>query len=435
MTVVIFLGPTMAHDVARSLLSGVYLPPASRGDVYTVAKSRPWAIAIIDGFFHRVPSVLHKEILWAMSRGIHVYGSSSMGALRAAELAVFGMIGVGKVFNDYQNGTLVDDDEVAIVHGSSETGYLRGSEAMVNIRATLATARGAGVIGAGVHDGLIALAKNTFYSERSYERILCLGVQAGLPSAECHQLRTWLPLGHVDVKRDDATELLGRIAADRDASPEPKKVSYRFNNTTVWENFRRAMDGRPLDESPGSEERVGDEFLDELRLRSDEYERERDRALVRVLAAELAVRRGETGDGEADSVTEKALVRQVRARFDAWLPQSMRDSLRESGRYEEVNARARDKQRLLAHWGLHTPSLADAGMSEAELWRWFFETVLVRPVPGDVAAYAAALDFADLGRMRRAVLRELMFRRKTASLEAASGSPVPAPTAEPARHD
>ena len=54
----------------------------------------PGAIGVIDGYFDGVPSVWHKEILWALSQGIRVFGGASMGALRAAELDGFGMTGV-----------------------------------------------------------------------------------------------------------------------------------------------------------------------------------------------------------------------------------------------------------------------------------------------------------------------------------------------------
>jgi len=50
------------------------------------------------GYFEIVPTVWHKEILWAMDRGIHVYGGASIGALRAAELADFGMTGIGQIY-------------------------------------------------------------------------------------------------------------------------------------------------------------------------------------------------------------------------------------------------------------------------------------------------------------------------------------------------
>ena len=51
-----------------------------------------------------------------MSQGIHVFGSASMGALRA-ELCPFGMVGVGRIFEAYRDGELEDDDEVAVIHG------------------------------------------------------------------------------------------------------------------------------------------------------------------------------------------------------------------------------------------------------------------------------------------------------------------------------
>ena len=96
MSVYVFTGPYAAADeAARACSTPSYLPPVSQGDVYRVALERPRAIGIIDGYFERVPAVWHKEILWAMTQGIHVFGSASMGALRAAELEAFGMEGVG----------------------------------------------------------------------------------------------------------------------------------------------------------------------------------------------------------------------------------------------------------------------------------------------------------------------------------------------------
>ena len=49
------------------------------------------AQVIVDGSFQWTPAVWHKEILWAMGRGVHVFGAASMGALRAAELDGFGL--------------------------------------------------------------------------------------------------------------------------------------------------------------------------------------------------------------------------------------------------------------------------------------------------------------------------------------------------------
>ena len=114
--------------------------PYRRANVHRVALKRPAAIGIIDGYFESVPSVWHKEVLWAMARGIHVFGAASMGALRAAELDAFGMEGVGAIYEAFRDGYLEDDDEVAVSHGPMEVGYPVLCEAMVNIRRTFSDA-------------------------------------------------------------------------------------------------------------------------------------------------------------------------------------------------------------------------------------------------------------------------------------------------------
>ena len=248
MKIVVFLGPTMAVEDAATLLPAEYLPPASRGDVYAAARAGPEAIGIVDGYFHRVPSVLHKEILWAIAQGIQVYGAASMGALRAAELTRFGMIGVGSVFEEFRDGTLTDDDEVAVAHGPAEAGYLVGSEAMVNIRATLAEALRAGILPTGLVDRLIEISKNTFYPRRTWERLLEDAEAAGTPPGELRLLAEWLPRGRVDRKRLDAIAMLRQIAADDAAERRPAAVGFRFNSTTMWEELQAAIDqGGPGD--------------------------------------------------------------------------------------------------------------------------------------------------------------------------------------------
>src|SRR5882724_8097950 len=109
---VVFLGPTLPASEAAAILDAEYLPPVAQGDLYRCALGDPPAIGVVDGFFEGVPAVWHKEILCALDRGIAVFGSSSMGALRAAELDSFGMTGVGAIYQAFRDGQLEDDDEV-----------------------------------------------------------------------------------------------------------------------------------------------------------------------------------------------------------------------------------------------------------------------------------------------------------------------------------
>ena len=208
MSVYVFTGPTLSPEEARAEIDAIYLPPVSQGDVYRVSLKSPRAIGIIDGYFECVPAVWHKEILWAMTQGIHVYGSGSMGALRAVELAAFGMEGVGAIFEAYRDGTLEDDDEVAVAHGPAETRYRPLSVAMVNIRFTLSSAVKARVISSATRAKLERIGKDLFYPDRTYPRILEVAAKAEVPEAELRAFREWLPRGEVNQKRTDALAML-----------------------------------------------------------------------------------------------------------------------------------------------------------------------------------------------------------------------------------
>jgi hypothetical protein len=288
----IFVGPTLGVDQANRELDAIYLPPASEGDVYRVACGKPQAIGIIDGYFECVPAVWHKEILWAMAQGIHVYGCASMGALRAAELAAFGMEGVGTIFQGYLDGTIEDDDEVAVAHSSAEHGYRAMSVAMVSIRATLNAAEIAGVIRRSTRRELEQIAKDIFYAERSYPALFERAAERDLSVSELESLRHWLPTGQVDQKREDALAMLRLMRAQLGAGFAPKRVQYLFEYTANWEIAKR-YSGKL---TPTSLRQMNATFqetlLDELRLEGGTSAGIQQAALLRFLALEEAWRRG-----------------------------------------------------------------------------------------------------------------------------------------------
>jgi hypothetical protein len=227
---VIFAGPSLPPAIGPSDPALEWCPPVRQGEVYAAALSRPAIIGIIDGYFEVTPTVWHKEILWAMAQGIHVYGSASIGALRAAELYPFGMRGVGRIFADYHDGILCDDDEVAILHGPEELGYPAVTEAMVNIRATLEKAVAEGVLDSWLVTRLAEIGKALFYKERSWDAILKLGV-SGLPPMPLDDLAAWLHSGRVDQKATDALEMIAAIRTHLTAGVTPLKVGYHFQDT------------------------------------------------------------------------------------------------------------------------------------------------------------------------------------------------------------
>jgi hypothetical protein len=144
--VIVFLGPTLSRPEAAELLEAVFRPPARRGDIHRALRDQFRTIVLIDGEFHGRPSVWQREILDALAEGVAVHGSSSMGALRAAELYSFGMVGHGRIFEWYRDGVIDADDEVALTYGPVELGYPPLSEPLVNIRATLAAAVPSGIV-------------------------------------------------------------------------------------------------------------------------------------------------------------------------------------------------------------------------------------------------------------------------------------------------
>lgn len=241
---VIFSGPSLPRSLVEMIPGLKWQPPVKQGELYKAALNRPSVIGVVDGFFETVPTVWHKEILWAMTQGIHVYGAASIGALRAAELTPFGMKGIGRVFELFRDGTLQDDDEVAILHGPEELGYLPVTEAMVNVRATLERASSERVIESMVAKELQFIAKSIFYKNRTYDTIFEAATERGIQGNQIRCLEAWLPLGRVDQKRLDGVAMLDRIRQDLSANLHPMETTYRFAHTSAWEDaVRSAHDG------------------------------------------------------------------------------------------------------------------------------------------------------------------------------------------------
>jgi len=242
MKVLAFLGPTLTPEEAIQYLEAEYLPPAQQGDIYRTGKSSPDVIALVDGYFENVLSVWHKEILWAMQQGIMVVGASSMGALRAAELDRFGMHGVGYVYEAYRHLILEDDDEVAVLHGPAELGYIPVTEALVNMRCSINTAVEQEIISPQLGDELIGIAKNTFYKLRTYDHIFQQAIENGFAANEIDSLKKWLENNRIDQKKLDAIQMLESIHELYDAHKQDPEIKYTFNHTAFWEYLMREVD-------------------------------------------------------------------------------------------------------------------------------------------------------------------------------------------------
>lgn len=227
MSLYVFLGPTLSVPHAATFLDAVYCPPVQQGDIVDLVRQGASVIGIIDGFFEVVPSVWHKEILFAMSHGIRVCGAASMGALRAAELADYGMVGIGTIFGWYRDGLIEDDDEVVVRHGAIESGFKSMSDAMVNIRYVCDGAMKAGIISRQARDRLISVGKRLHYSDRSYRSILTISRRefGGFLSED--RFMAFLRDQPFTLKQLDAIALLKQLAAlpqNRSVGPVPFRL-------------------------------------------------------------------------------------------------------------------------------------------------------------------------------------------------------------------
>jgi hypothetical protein len=442
-TIFVFLGPTMSVDDARRELDAAYLPPVAQGDVYRAALKRPTAIGIIDGYFDRVPSVWHKEILWAMTQGIHVFGAASLGALRAAELAPYGMEGIGQVFEWYRDGTLDGDDEVALAHASAEYGYRALSEPLVNVRATLQCAVERAVITATTRTALEAIAKDLFYPQRTFAHILDVARVGAVPAAECAALARWLPQGRINVKQDDARLMLRTMRERFARGCAPREVSFELERTALWDDLTREAGDLRIGDDRAGEMAPLDDLLTELQLERDGYARAADSATARLLAIEEARRHHLEIDedalyhtivefrrehqllepeelerwmrdnalGQADFVqlmgelaAQQWTATLIRAAVRASLPQH----LRLTGDYVRLQERARDKRCTLAARGLL--DLEPEGRKVERILHWYFVEQLGFDGVPELRAYAERAGFADDAALRRAIQGEYYYR-------------------------
>ena len=141
----VYCGPTISAAEAAAIVPGaVTHPPVRHGDLLRLDPAPGLTVIIIDGAWHQVPAVRHREIMWLLAHGAAVAGAASMGALRAAELHPWGMTGIGDIYRAYRDGILAGDDEVAVAMAPGDWRPL--SVAMADITDALAQAAAAGAL-------------------------------------------------------------------------------------------------------------------------------------------------------------------------------------------------------------------------------------------------------------------------------------------------
>lgn len=447
--VVVFVGPTLSlADAERALPGAEFLGPARRGDIArAVLNGPPTAVVLIDGLFNTVPAVVHKEILYALSKGVRVIGASSMGALRAAELWTYGMEGVGEIFRRFQSGDWESDDEVAVTHGPAESGFRVSSVALANIRIGLEEACQRTILHPDQAARIVDELRSVFYPERSWQAVYAIAAEVGLSNDEIGALKSFVAAEQPDAKRDDALDALRFVRAwleSPDAHPAPAVAAFHFEPTVFWRRLlseiRATMPNDPHQDRTGVDYQA---LVREARLRRDSRELHRGAALLHLLlawAAEEAPapapedlqralnrfrrRRGlDTADQaqafyREQQLSDDEITLLVRAeasldtlldRLPGRLAALLPLELKRRGQFAEVADSAATKQSRLRTRAVQSLALEDLGLTLRELLDWYqdqFETI-----EGSLESHAEALGYQSV----RQFLTEVMLEYQSQS--------------------
>lgn len=207
---VIFLGPSISREKARKILDADYRLPAKKGDILQLILKEVDIVGLIDGYFLQdYPPTPIEVYNLVRKRNVKVFGSSSLGALRAVELGKYGMIGIGKIYRLFRDGILESDDEVAVTF-TDYTNYK--SEALIDIRYNLFLAQKYKIIDNMARRSILRISKQTYFPYRTYEDILdkCKSKYPEIHS-QLESFREYILNNKKSLKERDAVRLLKHI--------------------------------------------------------------------------------------------------------------------------------------------------------------------------------------------------------------------------------
>jgi hypothetical protein len=237
----LFVGPTLASETVLKLLPDANAcPPVKHGDLLRLDPGPGDVIAIVDGLFHHNLPIRHKELLDLLDRGIHVCGASSMGALRAAELHQYGMVGIGRIFEMLVSGEIEGDDEVSVAHGGASDGYQPLSEALVDIRLHCQQALEARICSEEDVAAIIAAASVLAYDERGYARVLADAARRGLKPAAAAAYLDFVEREGRSARQDDALALVRHLQT---AAPTGTGEIFELAETHALRTWRDSLRG------------------------------------------------------------------------------------------------------------------------------------------------------------------------------------------------
>ncbi len=171
MKIKIYTGLSMSKSDLKKLAPNyIFSKPVARTDLKEDIKNGIHIIGLVDGVFLNQLAVSPSEIMDCIRHGIKVFGSSSMGALRAAELDQYGMVGVGDIYNLVKKNEDFEDDFLGQTFYEDDLD--KRSTPFIDVYLVLKKLHAENVISKDVMSFAIRKFRNMHYSDRGVPRLL-----------------------------------------------------------------------------------------------------------------------------------------------------------------------------------------------------------------------------------------------------------------------
>jgi hypothetical protein len=200
------------HEVHSVIPNAIFAPAIKRGDTLIDIRHGTHVIVIIDGRFQQSMAVSPTELMDALRCGVRIYGSSSMGAMRAAELEPYGMIGHGKIFEYIKDTAYFRDDYLGQVFTSGK--HKSKSEPYVNFMFSLLDMLEKNEIDQQTYDVLEPMYRALHFSERDLYTLIDK-IREDHPNGEKMLVNiAKKAFSKHNQKREDGMGLLARVKSD-----------------------------------------------------------------------------------------------------------------------------------------------------------------------------------------------------------------------------
>lgn len=210
----VYGGLSISEEQTHSILPyAEFSGPVQRGDLPRDLSLGFQCIVIVDGVFQQALSVSPGEVLDAIRYGVRVYGASSMGAMRAAELETLGMIGVGRVFSEIKKRSYFRDDYLGQAFSPDAAKALSLSFIDIEVGSEELVRRGK--ITPKQRVQILKIYEGLHFSERNPATLvkkMAVAKDSALASMAVN-----MPRLIQSVKKRDAIEVLNRVRGDLDA--------------------------------------------------------------------------------------------------------------------------------------------------------------------------------------------------------------------------